>query len=199
MDITPVFEAFGRPIVELFPKLPEALLDFAVGYVIIKILIWLLDHFLRLTKQPKIKGIIISLAKMALWLILFIVIANNMGFNRLAVAISGSVLILAFILNNGLAPLVSDALSGIFLCADQDFKPGSRIRIGKGKEAMEAELIEVDMRKVRFIDDKGLIHVFPNSKVDKEEWVVVSKPETRSLKTAVAAKELIKRKLKKNG
>jgi small-conductance mechanosensitive channel len=137
---------------------------------------------------------------MGLWLILLIVIANNMGFNRLAVAISGSVLILAFILNNGLAPLVSDALSGIFLCADQDFKPGSMIRIGKGKEAMEAELIEVDMRKARFKDAKGLIHVFPNSKVDKEEWVVLSKPEDRTtLKTAAAAKELIKRKLSKNG
>jgi small-conductance mechanosensitive channel len=147
--------------------------------------------------MPKLKGILVSLAKMGLWLILIIVVANNLGFNNLAVAISGSVLILAFILNNGLAPLVSDIMSGVFLCTDPDFRPGCVVKLGKGKDGITARIVEVDMRKVRLIDEKGQRHIFPNSVVDKAEWAVVESPQSPSLvkSKAAAVKEVLKKRI----
>lgn len=201
MDFISVLDAFVNPVLKVVPKLPEALLNLAIGYVLIKIIIWIFEHLLRISKMPKLKGILVSLAKMVLWLILIILITKNLGFSNLAVAISGSVLILAFILNNAIAPLVSDVLSGVFLCTDQDFKPGTLIKIGKGKDAIRVRVIEVDMRKVRLEDEKGQRHVFPNSVVDKNEWVVIERPGHESIVKTRAAivKDAIKNKIKNNG
>lgn len=185
---------FAEGIVNFLPKIPVLIIDFLIGYVLIKILIWSLEYFLRIAKLPKLKGVMVSFTKTALWIVFAIFIANQFGFNRLAVAISGSVLVLAFLLNNGVGPLVSDIVSGIFLCGDSDFKTGSKVKIGKGEDGCSGEIVEVDMRKVRLRDEKGIIHVVPNSVVDRDQWTVLEKPERKRPRAA----EVIKSKLKRS-
>jgi small-conductance mechanosensitive channel len=192
-----VFQLFTNPFTNLLPKLPEVLIDLVVGYLLIKFLVWFLDHTLRLTKLPKLKGIIVSLTKFGLWLLLILFVANTLGFNKLAIALSGTVLVLVFFLNNGLGPLIMDVSSGIFLCTDQDFRAGSLIRRGTGDNAYEAKVIEVDMRKVRLIDNEGHVHVIPNAVFDREEWVVVERKEVAASRVKQKAAEVIKNKLRK--
>lgn len=195
------FEFIVDPMLRILPKLPEVIFNLLVGYLLIKLVVWLLKNFLKATKLPQLKGFALSLVNTALWVVLIIYLSNILGFNRLAIAISGSVLVLAFLLNNGLAPLIADVISGVFLCTDGDFKVGSRVRLGKGDNATEGKVLEIDMRKVRLVDDTGNIHVIPNSVIDKDEWVVVEKKESEIKKTAAVAKEkaktVIKNKLKK--
>lgn len=186
--------SFGEGFLELLPKMPVLVIDLLIGYVLIKVLIWLLEYFLRITKLPKLKGVMVSATKTGLWLILIIFIANQLGFNRLAVAISGSVLVLVFFLNTGLGPLIGDIVSGIFLCGDPDFRSGSKVKIGKGDDCSVGEILEVDMRKVRIRDEKGQTHVIPNSVVDRDQWMVLEKPQRPSLRAA----EIIKNRLKKS-
>jgi small-conductance mechanosensitive channel len=163
---------------------------------------WLLRKFLKVTRLPKLRGLILSLTNLFLWTILIIFLANNLGFSKLAVAISGTILVLVFFLNTGLGPLVTDAVSGIFLCTDPDFCPGSRIQINRaGVDTVEGIIKQVDMRKVRIVDDQGRLHVFPNSLVDREHWLLLEKKDTvLKEKTKVVkekARRVIAEKLKK--
>jgi hypothetical protein len=106
-----------------------------------------------------------------------------------------------FFLNTGLGPLVTDAVSGIFLCTDPDFCPGSRVRLGSSDKLVEGVIKQVDMRKVRLIDDNGCLHVFPNAVVDRDQWMVIERKDpVLKAKTKVVkekAKKVIAEKLKK--
>lgn len=196
-----ILNLFLEPIQAILPKIPSTLLNLIIGYIAIQVTLWIVASLLHLTSLPRLRGIILSLIRLALWVILIIFLANNLGFDKLAIAISGSALVLVFFLNTGLAPLITDAISGIFLCADPDFKIGSRVKIGKGENSTIGVVKEVDMRKVRLIDDEGNTHVMPNSILDKDFWTVLEKTETKfAAKTSIAkekAKEIFKNKLKK--
>lgn len=188
---------FINPILNVMPKLPEVLIDLVVGYLAIQFSMGLLNKFLKVTKLPQLRGIIISLTKFALWIVLLIFIANNLGFTKLAIALSSSVLIIVFFLNTGVAPLITDALSGVFLCTDPDFRTGSRVRLGIGEDTTEGIIKEVDMRKVRILDDNGKIHVVPNSVVEKNEWTVIEKKEDVVREFKEKAKTALRSKLKR--
>jgi small-conductance mechanosensitive channel len=184
-----------EPIINFLPKIPLLIIYVLLAYIAIEIIIWVLEKIIALTHLPKLKGIILSLTKLSLWVVFVILISNTFGFNRLAVAISGTALVLVFFLNTGLAPLITDAISGIFLSTDPDFLVGSKVRIGKGEQATEGIIKEIDMRKVRIKSADGNVHVIPNSVIDKDEWVVIEKTENVLKKRALIAREVIKNKI----
>lgn len=188
-----MFDFLIEPIIRIVPKIPETIFTLLAGYLIISFTIWFLEYLLSLAKLPKLKGVALSIIKTALWLVLIIFIANMLGFTKLAIALSGTALVLAFFLNNAVGPLLMDIVSGVFLCGDPDFKTGSKVKIGKGDDAIIGTLTEVDMRKVRIKDENGLIHVFPNAVLDRDVWTVLEKPESRVKR----AKAVIKNRLKK--
>jgi small-conductance mechanosensitive channel len=105
-----------------------------------------------------------------MWVILFAEIARQLGMGSLAVTISGSLAVLALALASGASGLAGDIIAGVFLARDSDFEIGFRIRIG----GIEGIIQKIDIRKIRVVDDKGDIHIFPNTKLDKEGWVIVS-------------------------
>jgi small-conductance mechanosensitive channel len=193
-----IVNLFVEPVIRILPKVPEALLDLLIGYIIIRILMGALNHFLKITKLPQVRGIIISLSKFILWIMLLIFVFNNLGFGNFAIALSGSVLVLAFFLNTGVAPLITDVVAGVFLCTDPDFKTGSMVRLGNGDNATEGIIKDVDMRKVRILDDDGRIHVVPNSVIEKNEWTVIEKKDSVTQKATTRAKEIIKKSIKKD-
>lgn len=184
-----------NPVVGFLPKIPLLVFYLLLGYAGIQITVWVLEKVISLTGLPKLKGILLSLTKFALWVVLIILISNVFGFNRLAVAISGTALVLVFFLNTGLGPIITDAISGVFLCGDSDFATGSRVRIGKAENATEGRIKEIDMRKVRLVSDDGNVHVIPNSVVDKEEWTVIEKTESPLAKKAAVAKAVLREKI----
>jgi small-conductance mechanosensitive channel len=192
-----IVNLFVEPITRILPKLPIALLDLVIGYIIIRVLMGLLNHALKISKLPQVRGIIISLTKFILWIILLIFIFNDLGFGNFALALSGSVLVLAFFLNTGVAPLITDILAGVFLCTDPDFKTGSRVKLGTGENVTEGVVKDVDMRKVRILDDNGKIHVVPNSVVEKNTWIVLEKKDDTVKRVKDKAKEIIQKKIRK--
>lgn len=189
-----MFDFLVEPILRIVPKIPEVIFTLLTGYLIISFTIWFLEYLLSLAKLPKLKGIALSIIKTALWLVLIIFIANMLGFTKLALALSGTALVLAFFLNNAMGPLLMDIVSGVFLCGDPDFKTGSKVKIGKGDDGVVGILMEVDMRKVRIKDEKGAVHVFPNAVLDRDVWTVLEKPESRVKRAGVALKNKLKKK-----
>jgi small-conductance mechanosensitive channel len=143
-----------------------------VGFLIIKILSWLLQRILKFSKIPRaLAGITMSLGLIIMWVILFAEIARQLGMNSLAVTISGSLAVLALALATGASGLASDIIAGLFLAKDSDFEIGYRIKVAD----VEGIVQQVDIRKIRIIDDVGGVHIFPNTKLDKDGWKVISR------------------------
>lgn len=170
--IIEVIRSFWQPVINFLPKIPAVVLTLIVGYFIIQILMFVLNRALRLSRLPRaLIGVIISLALIIMWVILFAEIARELGMGSLAVTISGSLAVLALALATGASGLASDVISGVFLARDHDFDIGYKIKIGD----VEGIVQQVDIRKIRIVDDAGTIHIFPNTKLDKDGWQVISR------------------------
>jgi len=166
-----VLNSFWSPVNNFLPKVPILILVVLFGYLIIQIIYWILNRALRLSKIPRaLVGVIASLSLIIMWIILFAEIARQLGMGSLALTISGSLAVLALALASGASGLAGDIIAGVFLARDSDFEIGFRIKIG----GIEGIIQKVDIRKVRVVDDKGDIHIFPNTKLDKEGWVIIS-------------------------
>lgn len=171
-----VLTSLINPLINILPRLPEAILTFIVGWIFLQIAIYFLDKSLsfRILKLPKgLKGVILSLAKFFFWVALIIFLINSLGFGKLALAISGSTAIVMFILSSGASGLVADIISGLFLASDPDFNVGDTVKSGEDKT--QGTVLSMDLRKCRMEDDKGKIHIIPNSVIEKKEWVVVAR------------------------
>jgi small-conductance mechanosensitive channel len=167
-----IFNAFVHPIIKLGPKLPEAALNLVVGFILIEVILFFAKRFLKIVRIPKdLKGLFLSGMRAILWLFLIIFVIKALGLGNLVLAISGSAVILAFVLNQGAAGLISDIISGISLAGDKNFHVGMKVSLNEGKTV--GIIKSVDMRKVRILDEKGQIHVVPNSVVEKNEWLVL--------------------------
>jgi len=76
--ILSVIESFWRPVVNFIPKIPAVILTLIVGYLIIQILIFILNRALKLSRLPRaLFGVIVSLALIVMWVILFAEIARE--------------------------------------------------------------------------------------------------------------------------
>jgi moderate conductance mechanosensitive channel len=169
--IISVLNSFWSPVYNFLPKVPTLILIVLIGYLIIQIIYWILNRALKLSKIPRaLIGVIASLSLIIMWVILFAEIARQLGMGSLAVTISGSLAVLALALASGASGLAGDIIAGVFLARDSDFEIGFRIRIG----GVEGIIQKIDIRKIRVVDDNGDIYIFPNTKLDKEGWVIVS-------------------------
>jgi len=164
--------AFIDPVVALLPKIPGALISIVIGYLLIRIIKFFLNRFLKIVRFPRsIKSLINSAVNVVMWVILIIYIMNYLGLGSLIVALTGSAILIGFILNNGLAQTVSDIFSGISLAGDKDFKIGHKVSLNEGK--IIGTVVSISMKKVKLVDDDNKLHIIPNSLFDKGEWIIL--------------------------
>lgn len=153
-------------------RLPEVVLTTVFGIIAVEIAIFILSRGLRVTRIPAaLRRILESLGRTFLWIILFLVIIQTLGLNNVIVAVTGSSVIVALFLSTGVAPIITDILSGLFLAGDRDFAIGATVRAGD--KDTEGVVADMDIRKVRIRAKTGKIHVVPNSLVEKNEWVIL--------------------------
>jgi small-conductance mechanosensitive channel len=162
-----------RLIENLWPKLPGLLLTLAIGFLLIKFGLFLVNRVLRIFRFSKaVQGLALSLASIVLWVMLIAEIARQAGLSNLAITISSSVFALGFAIANGASAMAADIIAGLSLAKDKDFECGYRIRVGD----IEGIVTKIDVRKVRIKDDKGNINVIPNSKIDSTTgWSVLDR------------------------
>ncbi|MCX6810722.1 MAG: mechanosensitive ion channel [Candidatus Berkelbacteria bacterium] len=185
-------DRFWQPIASFGPKIPGIIISLIVGYFIIQIITWVLNRTLRFSRMPRaLLSVIMSLALIIMWVVLFAEIARQLGLGSLAVTISGSLAVLALALASGASGLATDIISGVFLARDPDFEIGYKIKIGD----VVGIIHSVDIRKIRVVDEAGIVYVFPNAKLDKDGWQVVSR-EVEDNKIDI--KKFLARKLNKN-
>jgi small-conductance mechanosensitive channel len=152
--------------------LPEVAMTLLIGILAIEVGLPLFSHVLRLFGVRRgIRKVLKSLLRAFLYVVIFIATLKALGLDSILVVLTGSSVILALFLSTGVAPLVSDIIAGLFLGSDREFQPGARVRAGD--KGAEGEIVSMDIRKTYIRDEKGCIHVVPNSVIEKNEWVIL--------------------------
>ena len=165
---------FSQKYSVLIDKLPNLLITIIVGYAVILLIRITLKKVFRISFGNKaLKDIILSTIDIGLWILFLAAILQEIGLGQIALILSSSVAILGLAVSMGSTSFVSDLIAGIFLAQDRSFHIGERIKI----EDTEGHIEKMDARKVRIRDDKGNLHIFPNSIFDKTHWVVIIKED----------------------
>lgn len=166
------FHRFQTDLTNLARDLPAMFVTFLIGLLIVRLLTAALTAALRLTKiSAGMRGIIISLAKIALYISLLILVLLAGHLESIALYLTGSTAIILFVLSSGAAGLISDTISGIMLSTDKHFRVGDHVIAGDRQT--EGQIVSLDARKTRIKGRDGRIHVIPNSLVEKNEWILL--------------------------
>lgn len=165
-----VVNAFTNPVMHVLPRLPNAILAFMVGYLILIILKQVIKGAFKVVRPTKaVKQMVLAIVNVILWVILLASVFQSLGLPQVALALSGSVAIFGILLASGANFLVSDILSGLFLAKDPDFQIGEKIK----STDFEGIVEHIDLRKVRVRNKDGNLHIIPNSLLDKAQFIVL--------------------------
>jgi small-conductance mechanosensitive channel len=172
----------------ILPRLPSALFDLALGIVIIRMAKRLIRVLLKLTQmQPGLRYVLTSLIESIMWIFLAITILNELGYSGVVYFFTGSIAALGIAMAAGGSTFVADIVAGLFLAQDRDFNVGDEIAVMNDRPIVG--IIEsMDARRIRLRDPSGILHVIPNSIVERKEWIVIRRrPELTALVKATKA------------
>jgi small conductance mechanosensitive channel len=174
-------------IKELTQVLPIALFDLLVGALFIRLFIRALRLAMRATKmQQGLQSIAVSVVEIVLWMILATTLLKEVGLGGVIIFLTGSVAAIALVMAAGGSTLISDIIAGLFLAGDSDFNIGDEVIVGETPTLGTIE--SMDARRTRIRDSKGILHVLPNSLIERKEWVVMHKrAQTPAIARAASA------------
>lgn len=159
-------------LVRAWDKLPQLLLTLIFGYIVIRLVKAAVHGLIRVSRaNAAMKGIIIQVIDVGLWIFLAAAILQQIGLTQVALALSSTVAIAGLAISMGASVFIQDMLSGVFLAQDPDFNVGDKLKVGD----IEGVVERMDARKIRLRDEKGRLHIFPNSNFDKNPWIVIEK------------------------
>jgi small-conductance mechanosensitive channel len=156
----------------VLPRLPNALFDLLLGILIIRLVVRVARLAMKVSHvQPGFRQVLTSLIEITMWIFLTIALLGELGFSGVIYFFTGSIAAIGIAMAAGGSTLVADIIAGIFLSRDRDFNVGDEVIVG---ETPTLGVIEhMDARRTRLRDDKGVLHVIPNSVVERKEWVVL--------------------------
>jgi len=155
-------------------RIPVALVVLFISWLVIKRYRKILKAMLSRGKMdPILINLVLSGAVAAGWIVSISLVFSILGFNSIAIALSGSLGLIALGLASSANNVVSDLYGGISLIAESSIRVGRRIRAA----GVEGRIIDMNIRKLRLIDDEGNIHIIPNKAVDGSTIVVIAENE----------------------
>ncbi|MDB5178778.1 MAG: mechanosensitive ion channel protein MscS [Patescibacteria group bacterium] len=171
----------------VLPRLPNALFDLLVGILVIRVLERVLRFIMKYTSmQPALRDVMVSVISIIMWIFLSVTLLGELGFSGVIYFFTGSVAALGIAMAAGGSTLIADIIAGIFLARDNDFNVGDEVIVGERPTLGTIE--SMDARRTRLRDDRGILHIIPNSVVERKEWIVISKhPEVGALVKATKA------------
>ena len=153
-------------------KLPNILFGVMVGVLLIMIITRIVAFVLTLTiPQIGLRSVLVSIVRSFLWFFLAIQVLGALGFSNIIVFFTGSIAAIGIAMAAGGSTLISDIIAGLFLARDVDFNVGDEVIVGD--PATQGVIASMDARRVRLRDADGVLHVVPNSVVERREWVVL--------------------------
>jgi small conductance mechanosensitive channel len=165
-------EVLAYQILDYFPKILGALFTLVIGIFLIRILTKSTYRILNsLRISPGMVSLGISGVTILAWIILISAIFQVLGLSQIALAVSGSLALVALAVANAASGTTADIIAGLFLVTDDDFEIGYKVKAA----GVEGVIQRIDIRKTRIMDSEGKLHVIPNKAVEGAEWVVISR------------------------
>lgn len=128
--------------------------------------------------QARVKPTLIDLSVAGLRGIGLLVILSgalqSLGLDQIALAIGGSISLIALGVATAASGNLGDIIAGVFLASDPDFGTGFTI----STNGIIGVIEHVDLRKTRLRTADGKLHVLPNKIVESNDWIVESRPNS---------------------
>jgi small conductance mechanosensitive channel len=170
---TEVANRLATLVGDLTERLAVAAVVLIVGYLIVRIGTYFVRKLVKVVSMPAgLRGIVVSLTRAVLWIILTIVILSVLGFSDVIIFFSSSVAAFGLVMAAGGSTLISDVLAGIFLAENKHFMVGDQVKAGEN--GTEGIIESMDIRRIELRAKDGKLHILPNSIVERKEWVVLA-------------------------
>jgi small conductance mechanosensitive channel len=158
----------------ILERIPSAIVALVVGWLAIKLVAALLGRMLRMAKvEPTIAQLGRSAVTVAGWIIVIAAVLQALGLDQVALAVAGSIALIALAVATGASGTTGDIIAGVFLASDPDFKAGYAVTAAGVTGVVE----RLDLRKTRIRAEDGKLNVVPNKAVESATWVVQSRGE----------------------
>lgn len=126
--------------------------------------------------QARVKPALIDLSIAGLRGIGLLVVLSgalqSLGLDQIALAIGGSISLIALGVATAASGNLGDIIAGVFLASDPDFGTGFTI----STNGIIGVIEHVDLRKTRLRTADGKLHVLPNKAVESNDWIVEGRP-----------------------
>jgi len=123
-------------------------------------------------RRSRIKQALIDLMTAAItaagWILIIAGVLQTLGLNSIAIAVGGSISLVALGIASAAAGNLGDIIAGIFLASDPDFGTGFTITSDKVTGTIE----RIDLRKTRIRAPDGKLLIVPNKDIESKVWVV---------------------------
>ncbi|MCC7448718.1 MAG: mechanosensitive ion channel [Anaerolineae bacterium] len=123
-------------------------------------------------RRSRVKQALIDLLSAAItaagWILIIAGVLQTLGLNSIAIAVGGSISLVALGIASAAAGNLGDIIAGIFLASDPDFGTGFTITSDKVTGTIE----RIDLRKTRIRAPDGKLHIVPNKDIESKVWIV---------------------------
>ena len=166
----------------LFKKLSAAVVILVIGVLIIRVIMRLIEASLSKSRLEKAAhSLILSLAKAAMYILLFLIAASTLGIDVSSVVALASVLTLALSLS--LQNMVSNIIGGFTILYTHPFHSGDYVEIaGQG-----GTVREINMTYTVLATPDNRVVSIPNSAVVAAQIVNYSSADSRRVEITVSA------------
>jgi len=173
-----VTDSFVNGFYTYGPRTIRAILFLILGIIFVRLFSRLLEKFIGALKLSfGLREILLIIIKGILWVLLGVALLQIMGLSNVAITIGALAAAFSFGISQGLTPTVRDLMSGLQLSSDRDFRVGDKVIVGDKDLRAEGYIIEMDTKKTRILDKEGRLHVFANSVIDSNEWILLEHDE----------------------
>jgi small conductance mechanosensitive channel len=171
------FEALDRLATYVFTVVLPGIIGAALTLVIGN---WLLRLLVRVAgaaaTRARIKPALVDLMKAAItaigWIFIFAGVLQSLGMNEIAIALGGTIGLVALGISSAASGNLGDIIAGVFLASDPDFGTGFQITTGNGDNRLTGVIERIDLRKTRIRGTDGKLHIVPNKQIENNIWVV---------------------------
>jgi small-conductance mechanosensitive channel len=166
-----------------------ALFDLLIGMLIIRLIVRLVRVLLKAAQiQTGLRYVLTSLSETFLWMLLAITLLQELGLSSVIYFFTGSIAAIGIAMAAGGSTLISDIIAAVFLARDKDFNIGDEVRVG-WDPVSQGVIESMDARRIRLRDSTGILHIIPNSTVERKEWVVVNRRADLAKRTNLKVKK----------
>src|SRR5260221_2395289 len=157
------------------------ILSHVVGALVIGIVgAWAMSIVTRIlvigAKRSHVKPAQVDLLSAAVtvagWVLIAAGILQALSLNELAIAVGGSISLVALGIATAASGNLGDIIAGVFLASDPDFGNGFVIKSGE----IEGVIERIDLRKTRIRAQDGKLHIVPNKAIESNVWIVEQRP-----------------------